>query len=314
MENNQVSSQDNSSSSPSNCNPNFDTSTQQAVENKYTMHRRFDRMGRLVGDTAMEKLFRTHVMIIGLGGVGSWAAESIARSGVGKITVIDFDEVCITNANRQIHALQGLVGKKKANVMSERLKKINPQANIQEKAIFYNEENAEQIFAEKPDYIIDCIDNLSAKCHLIAECRKRGIPVITSAGASARLDPLAIEICDLANTHTDPLAHQVRKILRQRYGFPVKDFGIPCVFSTEVPMMPVELNYDLGQGFKCVCPQGQNNLHSCDKRNRIYGTASFVTGSFGLAMASWVVKQILAGVLPAKDTRSVEEMSNEVII
>lgn len=293
-------------------NPHFDTKTGQAVESKYTLHRRFDRMGRLLGDTSMEKLFRTHVMIIGLGGVGSWAAESIARSGVGKMTVIDFDEICITNANRQLHALQGLVGKKKAVMIAERLRKINPQAQVQERVLFYNEENAEAIFAEKPDYVIDCIDNLTAKCHLLAECRKRKIPVITSAGASARLDPLAIEICDLSETHTDPLAHQVRKILRQRHGFPVKDFGIPCVFSTETPLMPVELNYDLGEGFKCVCPQGQNNLHSCDKRNRIYGTASFVTGSFGLAMASWVVRQIVADNLPAKEKLKSLDSDSEI--
>lgn len=275
-------------------NPHFDSAAQQARETNYTLHRRFDRMGRLVGDGAMEKLFKTHVMVIGLGGVGSWAAESLARSGVGKLTIVDFDEICITNANRQLHALQGLVGKKKASVMAERLRKINPQMEVVELPIFYNEEQSEMILGHRPDYVLDCIDNLTAKCFLISECRKKNIPLITSAGAAARLDPSAVQIQDLAKTHTDPLAHQVRKVLRQKYDFPEKDFGIPCVFSTEVPMLPVDLKYDLGQGFKCVCPQGQNNLHSCDKRNRIYGTASFVTGSFGFQMASWVVRQVVA--------------------
>lgn len=184
--------------------------------------------------------------------------------------------------------------------MADRLRKINPQMSVKEMPLFYNEENCELIFAEKPDYIVDAVDNLTAKCHLLATCRARGIPVITSAGAAARLDPLSVRLTDLAQTHTDPLAHQVRKILRQRHGFPREgSFDIPCVFSEETPMAPVELSYDLGQGFQCVCPQGQNNLHSCDKRSLIYGTASFITGSFGLVMASWVVRQIVGPLLAA---------------
>lgn len=282
-------------------NPNINPETGQPKENNYVMHRRFDRMGRLVGDAAMEKLFRTHVMIIGLGGVGSWAAESLARSGVGKITVVDFDEICITNANRQLHALQGLVGKKKAQIMAERLRKINPQATVKEQVLFYNEQNSPTILSEKPDFVIDAIDNLTAKAHLLATCKEQNIPVITSAGAAARLDPLSVKLADMAETHSDPLAHQMRKILRQRHGFPREgQFGIPCVFSDETPMMPEELNYDNGEGFKCVCPQGQNDVHSCDKRRMIYGTASFVTGNFGLVMASWVVRQALKPHLKMK--------------
>lgn len=263
-------------------------------ETKYVLHRRFDRMGRLVGDEKMEKLLATHAMIIGLGGVGSWAAESLARSGIGRITIVDFDEICITNANRQLHALQGMVGKKKAEVMGERLKKINPQAHIEIIPMFYNEDNSHEILAHNPDYIVDAIDNLTAKCHLISTCRKVGKKIITSGGSAAKLDPLRIKLVDLAETDVDPMSHQVRKILRSRHGFPEgKFFGIPCVYSDEPPMTPFELHYDLGQGFQCVCPQGQNNLHSCEHRNVIYGTASFVTGAFGLAMASWVVREVL---------------------
>lgn len=262
-------------------------------ETNYILHRRFDRMGRLVGDEIMKKLFSSHVMVIGLGGVGSWAAESLARSGVGKLTVVDFDEICITNANRQLHALQGLVGQKKANVMAERLKKINPQAQVEALPIFYNKDTSLEVLSRKPDYIVDAIDNLTAKTYLLNQCRTQGIKVITSGGASAKMDPTRIKITDLAQTVVDPMANTVRKILRQEYNFPrEKYFGIPCVFSDEVPMEPVELKYDNGQGFKCVCPQGQNDLHSCMHRNVIYGTASFLTGSFGLAMASWVVKDI----------------------
>lgn len=262
-------------------------------EDTYMLHRRFDRMGRLVGDDNMKTLFNTHVMVLGLGGVGSWAAESLARSGVGKITLVDHDEICITNANRQLHALQGLVGQKKALVMAERLKKINPQAQVEGLPLFYNQETSEQILSSKPDYVLDAIDNLTAKTYLLNQCRLQNLKVITSGGASAKMDPTKIKIIDLAQTYVDPLSHSVRKILRQEYNFPrEKFFGIPCVFSDEPPMEPIELKYDLGQGFKCVCPQGQFDPHSCLHRSVIYGTASFVTGAFGLAMASWVVRDL----------------------
>ncbi len=264
------------------------------TENKYLLHRRFDRFGRLVGDANMEKLFRAHVCVIGIGGVGSWAAESLARSGVGHLTLVDFDEICITNANRQIHALQGLVGQKKAQVMAERLRKINPQAKVEELVMFYNEENSKTILSKKPDFILDCIDNLTAKSHLLTQCRELKIPVISATGAGARLDPLKVKLADLSESHTDPMAAQLRKILRTRCGFPKEGhFDVPCVFSEETPMEPIALHYDNGEGFKCVCPQGQNDLHSCDRRNVIYGNASFVTGTFGFTMASWVVRKIV---------------------
>lgn len=267
------------------------------VTSEYMLHRRFDRMGRLVGDEKMEKLFNTHVMVIGLGGVGSWAAESLVRSGVGRITIVDFDEVCITNANRQLHAMQGMVGKKKADVMAERLRKINPQAKVESIPEFFNRENAEKFLNLGADYIVDAIDNMTAKCYLLAQCRARGINVITSAGSAAKLDPSRIKLVDLAQTTVDPMAFQVRKILRQQYDFPEeKNFGIPCVFSDEVPRDPLALHYDKGQGFKCVCPQGKDSPHSCEHRNVIHGTASFVTGSFGLMAASWVVRHILGEI------------------
>ena len=278
---------------------------------EYILHRRFDRMGRLVGDESMTQLFNSHVMILGMGGVGSWAAESLARSGVGKITLVDHDEICITNANRQLHALQGFVGQKKAQVMADRLKKINPQAKIQVVAEFYNKDTSEKILAMKPDYILDAIDNLTAKTHLLNECRINHLKVITSTGASAKWDPTRIRIVDLADTVVDPLAHSLRKILRQEYNFPRKgQFGVPCVFSDEVPSEPIELKYDKGEGFKCVCPQGAIDPHGCLHRSVIYGTASFVTGAFGLAMASWVVRNIAQpkqqAAIPVQKTENIE--------
>jgi tRNA A37 threonylcarbamoyladenosine dehydratase len=120
------------------------------------------------------------------------------------------------------------------------------------------------------------------------------IPIISASGAAAKMDPLRVKLADMADTHTDPMVAQLRKILRTRHDFPREGaFGIPCVFSDEEPMEPVQLKYDNGEGFKCVCPQGQNDLHSCDRRNVIYGNVSFVTGAFGFAMASHVVKTIV---------------------
>ena len=271
-----------------------DEKTHHIPETKYVLHRRFDRMGRLIGDEKMEKLMGSHVMIIGLGGVGSWAAESIARSGVGKITLVDFDDICITNANRQLHALTGLVGKKKAHIMAERLQKINPQAKVIGMDLFYHAETSEQIFADKPDYVIDAIDNITAKCHLIATAKAKGIKVIMSGGSGSKIDPTKIKVSDLSKTNVDPLCSTIRKLLRQNFQFPRdKSFGVPCVWSDETPRDPVALHYDKGEGFKCVCPQNDFNLHSCDSRNVIHGTASFVTGAFGLNLAGWVVRDIV---------------------
>jgi len=262
----------------------------------YKLHRRFDRFGRLVGDGAMKRVMDAHVMIVGLGGVGSFAAESVARSGVGRISVVDFDEVCITNFNRQLHALHGKVGTKKSAVMAERLQLVNPRAEIIEHPLFYSDETAEELIgrASRPDVVIDAIDHVTSKCHLLARCHRLGIPVVCATGSGGRLDPSAVKIADLAATTIDPLARSVRGILREKYDFPSSgDFGIPAVYSTERHTDPVELGYDNGKGFRCVCPQGDNPYFTCDSRNMIYGSSSFVTGTFGLFCASVAVRTIL---------------------
>lgn len=265
------------------------------VEDAYRLHRRFDRMGRLVGDTAMARLLGARVMLIGLGGVGSFAAEALVRSGIGHLILVDFDKVCITNSNRQLQAMKGEIGRPKADVLAERLQRINPQATIEPVRAFYSAETSDVLLAGRPDLIVDAIDNVTAKCHLLATCVERALPVVCSTGASGRLDPTAIATADLAETTVDPLANRVRKTLRREYGFPERgDFGIPAVFSTEPVRMPLELDYDNGQGFRCVCPGGTNPYHSCDNRNVIYGTAGFVTGAFGLTCASLVVRHLLA--------------------
>ena len=265
------------------------------IEDDYRLHRRFDRMGRLVGDPAMNALLGSHVVVIGLGGVGSFAAEALVRSGIGRLTIVDFDRVCITNSNRQLQAMKGTIGERKADVLAERLQLINPQAIIEPVRAFYNHATSDAILgASKPDYVVDAIDNVTAKCFLLAQCKSLGIPVICSTGASGRIDPTAIATADLADTTVDPLAASVRKILRREHDFPRQGkFGIKAVFSTEPARQPRELIYDEGKGFKCVCPGGTNPYHACDNRNMIYGTAGFVTGTFGMVCASLVVQAIV---------------------
>lgn len=261
----------------------------------YRLHRRFDRIGRLVGDQSMARLFDAHVMVLGQGGVGSWCAEALARSGVGRITLVDFDVVCVTNANRQVHALRGATGRPKVELMAERLRAIHPGCKVQALSLFYNHESSAQILAHAPELVVDAIDNLSAKAHLIAACKERGLPIVVSGGASGRMDPTQIRRSDMAKVRDDPFLAATRKILRQRYDFPAapRDWKIPAIHSLEPCADPHSLSYDQGQGFRCVCPQGQDSPHSCDSRNIIYGTAGFVTGSFGFACASAAVSMLL---------------------
>lgn len=263
----------------------------------YKLHRRFDRIGRLVGDRAMAKLERSHVIVMGVGGVGSFAAEALVRTGVGVVTLVDFDLVCATNANRQLHTLQGTTGEPKVEVMAERLRKINPKVRVLTRQVFYNAHTSQELlFGEGPkvDLVIDAIDNMTAKCHLIATCREHQIPVVVNMGAAGRLDPTQVRVVDLNRTENDPFARMVRKVLRTKHGFPGRALtGIPAVYSAEPKIDPVELAYDGGEGFRCVCPQGQNDFHSCEHRNQIEGSAGFVTGAFGLAAASAGVRMLL---------------------
>lgn len=264
-------------------------------ESAHRLHRRFDRIGRLVGDAAMHKLLGSHVMVIGLGGVGSWAAEALARSGVGRLSLVDFDLVCVTNANRQLHAMRGTTGKPKAEVMAARLEAIHPTCAIEGVRSFYEAATSDELLAREPDLIIDAIDNLTAKAHLVATCRTRGIPLVVSGGASGRMDPTQIRISDLSEIEGDPFLAALRKLLRRKHQLPAeRDWGIPTVHSLESASMPLELGYDDGKGFRCVCPQGDNGKHTCDDRNLIYGTAGFVTGGFGFACASVAVKTLIS--------------------
>ena len=269
-----------------------------AKDRKYKLHRRFDRLGRLYGDAAVELLLNTKVVVFGLGGVGSFAAEALARSAIGYLDLVDFDDVCVTNTNRQLQALKGTIGKPKAKLLAERCELINPQASIHWQRVFYNRERSDTLLTppwngvEHFDFVIDCIDNLTAKAHLIATCAAKGIPIISSMGAAGKLDPTRIRVADLADTHGCRMAREMRSILRKNHGFPrTGKMGVPAVFSDETRSWPRLLEYDGGEGFKCVCPHVSDE-HGCDSRSLIDGTAVFVTGAFGLACASHVVNTL----------------------
>ena len=270
---------------------------QPELETPLRLHRRFDRMGRLVGDAGMARLLGAKVMVVGLGGVGSWTAEALSRAGLGSLVLVDFDLVCVTNTNRQLHAMKGTTGKPKVEIVAERLRAISPTAKVVAERRFYEESSSEALLAHAPDLVVDAIDNLTAKAHLIATCRQRGIPLVVSGGASGRMDPTAIRISDLAEVTADPFVKSLRKLLRRHHGFAERGlYGIPTAHSLETPRTPLPLAYDGDTGFRCVCPQGDNDHHTCDERSVIYGTAGYVTGVFGLALAGHAVRTLLGDV------------------
>lgn len=255
--------------------------------------RRFDRMARLVGPEAMARLRRSHVMVIGCGGVGSWAAETVARSAVGRLTVVDFDTVCIRNFNRQLQALRGNIGKPKALLLAERLRLVNPEARVDAVDNFFSRETCAGLMAERPDFVIDAIDHVTSKCFLISYCRENGLPLAVSTGSGGRLDPTQIRIMDLARTTADPLARAVRDILRKKYGFPEKgDFGVQAVCTLEPHRRPHDSMESTDCKAGCLCPQGENGFQSCTKKSVVLGTAGFVTGAFGMACASAAVRYL----------------------
>lgn len=268
-------------------------------ETPYKTHRRFDRAARLFGEPGLHRLMASRVIVFGLGGVGSFAAEALARSAVGEIVLVDFDDVCVTNTNRQLHALRGNVGKAKCDVMAERLRLVHPTARIVPVKRFYDPASSEELLSGRIDYVIDAIDHLTAKCHLLATCLARRIPIVSSMGAAGRLDPTRVRVGDLADTSRCPLARDVRRILRTRHGIALersRPSGVIAVFSDEPPVAPAPLSYDQGKGFTCVCPNKDNGRYTCERRARIDGSAAFVTGTFGLMAASVVVRAIVGDI------------------
>lgn len=273
------------------------------TETPLRTHRRFDRAARLFTEPGLHRLMRSHVMVVGVGGVGSFAAEALARSGIGRLSLVDFDKVCVTNSNRQLHAMKGTVGRHKVDVMAERLRLVHPTSEIVAVKQFYNAESSESLLSPAPDLVIDAIDNLTAKAHLIATCVRLGIRVVSCMGAAARLDPTQICVDDVSNTIKDPFARALRKILQREYRLDARKgnpLGVPAVFSMEEPIPPSAPSYDAETGFVCVCPGGKNGLNDCDRRARIDGSAAFVTGAFGLTLASVAVRTLLGDAGPKR--------------
>jgi tRNA A37 threonylcarbamoyladenosine dehydratase len=262
----------------------------------FKLSRRFDRTGRLLGDPAMERLAAARVVVFGVGGVGSYAVEGLVRSGVGHLTLVDHDDVCVTNTNRQLHATVKGVGKSKAELMAQRCREINPDVRVEAKREFYREELAEQLLQPgQYDFVVDAIDNVKAKLHLLHRCVTLGVPVVSSMGAAGRLDPTAIRVEDLSETHMDPFAKDIRKLLKRKHGVETdRHTGITAVYSIEARRQPVALRYDdATDGFLCVCPQ-DNEFHTCDHRTQIDGSAVFVTSAFGMNAAGVVVRRLAA--------------------
>ena len=198
---------------------------------------RFGGIGRLYGRAGLQRLHDAHVCVIGIGGVGSWAAEALARSGIGTITLIDMDDICVTNTNRQIHALNGTVGQLKTDVVAERLRAINPQCDVRPVMAFVTTNNLNELIHSGFDYVIDCIDSVKSKAALIAHCKRRKIRIVTTGAAGGQIDPTQIQIGDLNKTFNDPLARKVRSLLRREYHFsrnPSRNYSVPCVFSAFV--------------------------------------------------------------------------------
>ncbi|MGL5322329.1 MAG: tRNA cyclic N6-threonylcarbamoyladenosine(37) synthase TcdA, partial [Aeromonas veronii] len=197
---------------------------------------RFGGIARLYGQNALRSFSQAKVCVVGIGGVGSWAAEALARAGINQITLIDMDDICITNTNRQIHSMQGTVGRLKTEVMAERIRAINPDCEVIEVDDFVTADNLAEHIKREFDYVVDAIDSVKAKVALIAFCKRNKIPVIVAGGAGGQMDPTQITVADLAKTIQDPLAAKVRSDLRRLHNFsknPARKFGVECVFSTE---------------------------------------------------------------------------------
>lgn len=249
---------------------------------------RLSRTELLIGSEGLANLAGKHVMICGVGGVGSYAAEALGRAGVGRITLVDFDDICLTNVNRQLHALSSTVGQPKVEVMAARLADINPAAEIVPVKAFFSQENAGQLLSPHPDFVLDAIDHFTAKTSLITICREQGIPVISSMGAANKLDPTKIHVADISATRNCRMARSMRKILRKA-GIVS---GVQVVYSTEEHR---ELNPAASHcGIECICPNRGEQVFSCDNRRVILGSISFIPSIFGLTMAGVVVNELLA--------------------
>ncbi|MGE5552969.1 MAG: ThiF family adenylyltransferase [Betaproteobacteria bacterium] len=254
--------------------------------------RRFSRAELLLGAAALDRLASAKVAVFGLGGVGSYAVEALARAGVGCLVLVDFDDICLTNVNRQLHALRDTIGRPKVEVMAERVRLINPRAEVEARREFYSAENGEELLTSDLEYVVDAIDHVTAKLDLIKRAKGKGLPLISCMGAGNRLDPTKFIVADLSKTHTDPLARVIRQELRKA-GIRT---GVRVVFSTERPRPTVATEWDCRTD--CICPNKDDGTWKCAMRRAIPGTVSFVPAAAGLILASVVVNDLVKDLLP----------------
>ncbi|AKL95190.1 molybdopterin/thiamine biosynthesis protein ThiF [Clostridium aceticum] len=243
----------------------------------------FSRSELLIGTEGLNKLRQSNIAVFGIGGVGTFAVEALARTGVEKFTLVDDDDICLTNINRQIHATRSTVGKPKVEVMKERILDINPKAEVTTFKELYNSESAERLLSQQYDYAIDAIDMVTAKLDLIVRCKEKNIPIISSMGAGNKLDPTKFVVDDIYNTSICPLAKVIRKELRKRGVDSLK-----VVYSQETPMEPQKINSDCKTD--CICP---NKDRTCTVRHQIPGSIAFVPSAVGLIIASVVVRDLI---------------------
>lgn len=254
--------------------------------------RRFSGVARLYGEAALSNFSKARICIVGLGGVGSWAAEALVRSGIGYITLIDMDDICLTNTNRQIHAIQPDIGELKTAVMARRLKQINPECRITIIDDFVSKDNITDYFSTHAetcfDYILDAIDNARDKAALIAYCKRHKLKLITVGGAGGQKDPTQIQIADLAKTIQDPLAAKVRQRLKCDYGINKNSrgkLGIPCIYSTE------QLVYPQADGLGCSLKKNALGKRQMDCSSG-FGAITTVTATFGFVAVSYILDKI----------------------
>lgn len=248
------------------------------------MLNQFSRTQLLLGEENMNRLSEAKVAIFGIGGVGGYVAEALARSGVGSFVLVDDDKVCLTNINRQIIATRKTVGQYKVDVMKERILDINPKAEVEVRKCFYLPENAHEFDFSTYSYVVDAVDTVTAKIEIIMRAQAAGIPVMSSMGAGNKLDPTKFQVADIYKTSMCPLARVMRQELKKRH---VKRLKV--VYSTEKPTRPIE-DMSISCRTNCICPPGA--AHKCTERRDIPGSIAFVPSVAGLILAGEVIKDL----------------------
>lgn len=249
---------------------------------------RFGGIRRLYGRRATERFRCAHVVVVGVGGVGSWTVEALARSGIGRLTLIDLDDVCVSNVNRQLHALDGTIGRPKVEVLAERCRAIQPGIEVVADTAFVTPANLARRIPDDADCVVDAIDSVAAKAALIAWCKRRKLPVVVTGAAGGQTDPTRIRVADLTRTEHDPLLAKVRARLRRDFGFsrnPRRRFSVECVYSDE------QLVYPGSDGEVCFQKPADGDATRLDCASG-FGAATFVTGSFGFTAAARVLARL----------------------